>query len=223
MGGILFLSFQTWLHRHVWFAFSWVKLWRYWPYLCLKFTVHPVCVLIVLLSSLVIVALYTRFVTEHLFGMGHSAFLLLWQLQCKSVFRWGDICCWWSLRIFWLCFVTILLMLFVVLYDNLIVFLLQILCSTWFWGKHSLMIFRKVAPTLVFTLSAYGGLNHVILLFLLLLLLLFTIFAFLSYLSLTLFGSTSDSHSRHHVIMPISQQCGHWWHGDHHVNYVWGT
>ena len=27
---------------------------------------------------------------------------------------------------------------------------------------------------------------------------------------LTLFGSTSDSHSRQHVIMPISQQCGHW-------------
>ena len=32
----------------------------YWPYLCLKFTVHPVCVFVVLLSSL-----YTRFVTEH--------------------------------------------------------------------------------------------------------------------------------------------------------------
>ena len=32
----------------------------YWPYLRLKFTVHPVCVFVVLLSSL-----YTRFVTEH--------------------------------------------------------------------------------------------------------------------------------------------------------------
>ena len=158
----------------------------YWPYLRLKFTVHPVCVFVVLLSSLVIVALYTRFVTEHLPGRGQSAFLLLWQVQCKFSFRWGYISFWWSFKIFWLCFVTILLMLFVVLYDNLIVFLLQILWSSWFCGKHFLMTLRKVTPTLVFTLSAYGGLNHVILLVLLLLFLLFTIFAFVSYFSLAL-------------------------------------
>ena len=35
--------------------------------------------------------------------------------------------------------------------------------------------------------------------------------------------STSGTGSRHHVTMPISQQCGHCWHGDHHVNYVLGT
>ena len=158
MGGTLDLSFQTWLQRHVWFALICVKLWMYWPYLCLKFTVHPVCVFVVLLSNLVMVALYTRFVTEHLPGKGQFAFLLLWQVQCKFSFCWGCICFWWSLRTFWLCFVKILLMLFVVLYDNLIVFLLQILCSSWFCGKHSLMILRKVAPTLVLTFSAYGGL-----------------------------------------------------------------
>ena len=89
--------------------------------------------------------------------------------------------------------VTILLMLFVVLYDSFIVFLLQILCSSWFWGKHSLMILRKVAPTLVFTFSAYGGLNHVILLFLFLLLLLFTILAFWSYFSVNLCPLSSSA------------------------------
>ena len=131
MWGVLDLSFQTWLHKHVWFAFSCEKLWRYWPYLCLKSTVHPVCVFVVLLSSLVIEALYTRFVTEHFPGKGQFAFLLTWHLQYRSVFCWGYICLWWSLRTFWLCLVKILFILFVVLYDNLIVFLLQILCNSW--------------------------------------------------------------------------------------------
>ena len=42
-------------------------------------------------------------------------------------------------------------------------------------------------------------------------------------ISLTLSCLTSGTGSRHHVTMPISQQCGHCWHGDHHVNYVLGT
>ena len=40
---------------------------------------------------------------------------------------------------------------------------------------------------------------------------------------LTLSCSTSGTGSRHHVTMPISQQCGHCWHGDHHVNSVLRT
>ena len=56
-----------------------------------------------------------------------------------------------------------------VLQLTLMVFLLQILCNLWLLEKHSNTILRKLAPTLVFTLSENGGLNQVIFLLLFLL------------------------------------------------------
>ena len=55
------------------------------------------------------------------------------------------------------------------LYDNLMVFLLNILWRLFDVGKHCPMIFRNSLPTLVFTFLLYGGLYQMILCFLVLL------------------------------------------------------
>ena len=43
------------------------------------------------------------------------------------------------------------------------------------------------------------------------------------FLKNVIFEPLSDAGAQDYVIIVISQQCGHCWHGDHHVNYVWGT
>ena len=138
------------------------------PCLSLKFTVAPVYVSTLPVSDLVTLYLYTTLLLTHLSGIGQvflslqlhsdaplSASCLFDKFCCKF---WCEFC----FKILLLCLEIKLLMFNMVLYESFRVFLLQILCKIWFFGKHSSIIFKNILPMFVFTFKEKGGLNHVI-------------------------------------------------------------